>query len=55
MVWVRNANSTLLATVAERVLVKGGKSNWMTEEKTWFVVVLSTILCASVKGWGNGM
>ena len=29
-----NAKKTLLATVAERVLVKGGKSNLMAEVKT---------------------
>ena len=42
--------NTLLTKVAERVLVKGGKSNLMTEEKTGFLIVLSTTLCASVKG-----
>ena len=45
--------NTLLTKVAERVLVKGGKLNLMTGEKTGFLIVLSTTLCASVKGWGN--
>ena len=45
----------LLARVAERVLVKGGKSNLMAEVKTWFLIVLSATLCASIKGWGNCM
>ena len=36
---------TLLARVAERVLVKGGKSNLMAEVKTWFLIVLSASIC----------
>lgn len=47
--------NTLLARAAKGVLVKGGKSNLITEEKTWFLIALSTVLCASVKGWGNCM
>ena len=50
-----NAKKILLARVAERVLVKGGKSNLIAEVKTWFLIVLSATLCASIKGWGNCM
>lgn len=40
-----NAKKTLLARVAERVLVNGGKSNLMAEVKTWFLIVLSASMC----------
>lgn len=43
-----NAKKILLARVAERVSVKGGKSNLIAEVKTWFLIVLSATLYVQV-------